>query len=116
MRLEEGGQGRPQGMGVGPRAEQRLESCRGSGGGDGVPGVELRRCETMTRRGLGARWTWAEYSRERGWGGGIRYWWKKEPDSGSWPEGAQGRRAKLGRKDRGPRIWELRSAVRSLPR
>lgn len=71
VRLAQGCQGRHRRMGVGPRAEQRQESCRGSGGGDRVPGVGLRRCRMMTRRGLGARWILAEQSGERGWGGVI---------------------------------------------
>lgn len=67
-----------------------------------------------TRRALGAGW---ELGRP-GWGlgsGGVGYWWEREPDPGSWPEGTEGRRTRLGRgesgtRDPGPALWVATSA------
>lgn len=61
--------------GLGPEAERRLEGCRDSGGGDGVPRMELRRCGMRTRRGLGASWKRGRPEQGGVVGGVIGCWW-----------------------------------------
>lgn len=57
---------------MGPGPQRILEGCKGSGGGDGVPGMEVRDEDLIGNCA----------DSDGGGVGNIVYWWKRDPDPG----------------------------------